>query len=278
MQKKHIIIKSILTVFMFIIALIVIYPFIMMFAGSFKPLNEIYIYPPQLWSENATLKNYQEVLFEQTPPFWKYGLNTFIVTIVSVIGTVITASLGGYAFAKMKFKGRDMLFIFYLATMMIPFQALMVPQFLLFKVLGIFNTLWALILPRIFSPLATFLMRQYFTGVPNEIIESGRIDGASEFKIFRSLVFPLAKPAVATVSILNFVWRWNDYEAPLIFISDKNLYTLTVGLTNFIDDSGFALENMVMAGTTIATIPILIIYILGQKYIIEGMTSGSVKG
>lgn len=278
MRRKQMITKTIVTLLMLMLALIIIYPFILMFTSSYKPLNEIYMYPPKLWSENASLDNYRKVLFEQNPPFWRYMLNSTVVTTISVTGTVVTASLGGYAFAKMKFKGRNALFLLYLATMMVPFQALMVPQFLLFKTMGIFNTLWALILPRLFTPLGTFLMRQYFTDIPDEIIEAGRIDGASEFRIFRTLVFPLAKPAMATVIILNFVWRWNDYEAPLIFISDKNLYTLTVGLTNFIDDAGMAAENMVMAGTVIATIPILFIYILGQRYIIEGITAGSVKG
>lgn len=114
--------------------------------------------------------------------------------------------------------------------------------------------------------------------VPNEIIEAGRIDGASEFGIFGRLVFPLAKPGVVTVGILNFVWRWNDYESPLIFITDKKLYTLTVGLTNFIDESGFAMDNLIMAGSTIALLPMLVIFLFGQRYITDGLTAGSVKG
>lgn len=270
--------KLALTILMMLLALLMIFPFVLMFTSSMKPLNEIYLYPPKIWSENASLESYRKVLFEQNPPFWSYIVNTTIVTVISVAGTLITASLGGYAFAKMKFKGRNVLFLLYLATMMVPNQSLMVPQFILFKHLGIFNTLWALILPRLFTPLGTFLMRQYFLDIPDEIIEAGRIDGAGDFRIFSTLVLPLAKPALSTVAILHFVWRWNDYEAPLIFISDKKYYTLTVGLTNFIDESGFALENMVMAGATIATIPILLVYLLGQNYIIEGITAGSVKG
>ncbi|WP_303193770.1 carbohydrate ABC transporter permease [Ruthenibacterium lactatiformans] len=270
--------KLALTILMLLLVLLMIFPFVLMFTSSMKPLNEIYLYPPKIWSENASLESYRKVLFEQNPPFWSYIVNTTIVTVVSVAGTLLTASLGGYAFAKMKFKGRNVLFLLYLATMMVPNQSLMVPQFILFKHLGIFNTLWALILPRLFTPLGTFLMRQYFLDIPDEIIEAGRIDGAGDFRIFSTLVLPLAKPALSTVAILHFVWRWNDYEAPLIFISDKKYYTLTVGLTNFIDESGFALENMVMAGATIATIPILLVYLLGQNYIIEGITAGSVKG
>ncbi len=161
---------------------------------------------------------------------------------------------------------------------MIPFQVLMVPQFIQFKYMGIFNTLGVLIWPRLFSPLSTFMMRQFFLDVPTEIIESGRIEGAHEFRIFSQLVAPIAKPGLVTVGILNFVWRWNDYESPLIFLTNKNLYTLTVGLTNFVDESGFAMGNLIMAGATIALIPMLIIYMFSQQFINEDLAAGSVKG
>jgi multiple sugar transport system permease protein len=225
-----------------------------------------------------SFNNYKEVLFNQSPSFLIYFKNTLITTIISVIGTVITASMGGYAFAKLKFKYRDELFMLYLVTMMVPFQVLMVPQFILFKYMGIFNTLWALILPRLFTPLGTFLMRQFFLEVPTEILEAGRVDGVGEFGIFYKLVLPLAKPAVSTIVILNFVWRWNDYEAPLIFLTNSKLYTLTVGLTNFIDESGFSQDHLIMAAATVALIPMVLVFLLGQKYFIEGLTSGSVKG
>lgn len=278
MKKKRTIKKTMLTVCVFLIALLILFPFIWMLFCSFKPLNEIYEFPPRLISENMSMKNYEKVLFQQDPSFLVYLKNTVITTVLSVLGTVVTSALAGYAFAKMKFKFRDQLFLLYLATMMVPFQVLMVPQFILFKGMGIFNTLWALILPRLFTPLGTFLMRQYFLDVPDEIIEAGKVEGLGEFGIFRRLVLPLAKPAVATVVILNFVWRWNDYEAPLIFLTDDKLYTLTVGLTNFIDDAGFSQDNLIMAASTIALIPIIIVFIVGQRYFIEGLTSGSVKG
>lgn len=274
-QKTH---KMLLTIIMFAFALIILFPFIWMLFCSFKPLTEIYEFPPRFFSGNMSLKNYKEVLFGQDPSFLVYLKNTVFTTVVSVLGTVITSSMAGYAFAKMKFKFRDQLFLLYLVTMMVPFQVLMVPQFILFKQLGIFNTLWALILPRLFTPLGTFLMRQYFLDVPNEIIEAGKVEGLGEFGIFSRLVLPIAKPAISTVVILNFVWRWNDYEAPLIFLTDSKLYTLTVGLTNFIDESGFSQDNLIMAATTIALIPIILVFIFGQKYFIEGLTSGSVKG
>lgn len=263
---------------MFALALLILFPFIWMVLCSFKPLNEIYEFPPRILSGNMSLNNYKEVLFEQDPSFLGYLKNTVITTVLSVLGTVITSSMAGYAFAKMKFKFRDQLFLLYLVTMMVPFQVLMVPQFILFKAMGIFNTLWALILPRLFTPLGTFLMRQYFLDVPNEIIEAGKMEGLGEFGIFARLVLPIAKPAVSTVVILNFVWRWNDYEAPLIFLTDNKLYTLTVGLTNFIDEAGFSQDNLIMAAATVALIPIVLVFICGQRYFIEGLTSGSVKG
>ncbi len=278
MEKKLSVKKIILTLLIVIFAFIIIYPFIWMVSSSFKPLNEIYQFPPKLITPNMSLDNYREVLFGQDPSFMLYFKNTAITTVLSVAGTLITASMAGYAFAKMNFKYKNQLFLLYLTTMMVPFQVLMVPQFILFKYLGIFNTLGALILPRLFSPLSTFLFRQFFVDIPDSIIEAGRIDGASEARIFAKLVAPLAKPAMATVVILNFVWRWNEYEAPLIFISDKNLYTLTVGLTNFIDEAGVAKENLITAGAVIALLPMLLIFIIGQKYMIEGLTAGSVKG
>ena len=278
MTRRQRINKTILTVVMFALALLILFPFIWMVFCSFKPLNEIYEFPPRILSGNMSLNNYKEVLFFLFSSFLVYLKNTVITTVLSVLGTVITSSMAGYAFAKMKFKFRDQLFLLYLVTMMVPFQVLMVPQFILFKAMGIFNTLWALILPRLFTPLGTFLMRQYFLDVPNEIIEAGKMEGLGEFGIFARLVLPIAKPAVSTVVILNFVWRWNDYEAPLIFLTDNKLYTLTVGLTNFIDEAGFSQDNLIMAAATVALIPIVLVFICGQRYFIEGLTSGSVKG
>ena len=270
--------KVLLTALMCLIIFTFFYPFVWMFSSSLKPLGEIYQFPPRLITESMSLKNYRVVLFEQNPTFLVYFKNTVITTVVSVAGTLITSSMAGYAFAKMKFRFRDQLFMLYLITMMVPFQVLMVPQFILFKYMGIFNTLWALILPRLFSPLSTFLMRQFFVGIPDSIIEAGRIDGASEAMVFSRLILPLAKPSMATVFILNFVWRWNEYEAPLIFLTDKNLYTLTVGLTNFIDEAGFSMDHLILAGATVALVPMLVIFVVGQRYMVEGLTAGSVKG
>lgn len=277
-KTRKILSKSVITLIMIAVTFIFFYPFLWMFTSSLKPLGEIYQFPPKLLTDSISLANYKTVLFDQDPSFLLYFNNTVITTSVSVVGTLITSSMAGYAFAKMEFKHRDKLFMLYLITMMVPFQVLMVPQFILFKYMGLFNTRWALILPRLFSPLSTFLMRQFFVGIPDSIIEAGKIDGASEANVFRQLILPLAKPSMATVFILNFVWRWNEYEAPLIFITDKKLYTLTVGLTNFIDEAGFSQDHLILAGATVALIPMLIIFLIGQRFMVEGLTAGSVKG
>lgn len=269
--------KLLLTILFAIIGLIYLYPFIWAVFSSLKPLNEIYQFPPKLFSPNMSLDNYKYVLFEQNPSFLLYLLNTIFVTLVSVSLSVAISITAGYAFAKLKFAGRNKIFILLLITMMIPFQVLMIPQFVLLTKMGLYNTLWALILPTVFTPLGTFLMRQYFLSVPDSIIESGRIDGASEFTIFKNLVVPIAKPAVATVIILTFMWRWNDYESPLIFINDATKYTLTLGLSNFVDEAGVAKDNLIMAAATISMIPMIIVYFVLQKQMIAGLTQGSNK-
>lgn len=275
MKKKTT--KWILTAVMLLFGFIMITPFLWMLSSSFKILQDVYKVPMEWISKNMNLNNYIEVLFKQDPPFSLYYFNSFKITIISVVGSLLTSALGGYAFAKLKFKGRDVIFLIYLAAMMIPFQVIMVPLFIMFKWMGIYNTHLAIILPRLFTPLGTFLMRQYFMSLPDELIEAGRIDGVSELGLFFKIMLPLAKPALATLAILTFVWRWNDYEAPLVFLSDKNLYTVPIGLTSFIDESGMQKDNLIMAGAVTATLPMLLIFIIGQKYLIEGMTAGSVK-
>lgn len=269
--------KLVLTLVMGILGLAMIVPFLWMFSSSFKILSDVYKFPMEWISKNMNLENYKEVLFKQSPPFSLYYWNSIKISVICVAGDLLTSSMAGYAFAKLNFKGRDIIFMIYLIAMMIPFQVIMVPQFIMFKWMGIYNTHWALILPKLFTPLGTFMMRQYFMSLPQELIEAGRIDGMGEFGIFFKIMLPLAKPVIATLSILSFVWRWNDYEAPLVFLSSRKLYTLTLGLTNFIDESGMHQDNLIMAAAVAALFPMLLMFFFGQKYLIEGMTSGSVK-
>lgn len=276
--KINWIVKLLVTVLMAAAGLIILFPFFWMLSASFKLPLDIYKFPiewiPKIW----TWGNYQEVWFKQDPPFTLYYFNSIKVAVICVAGQLLTSALAAYGFARVDFKGRNILFLLYLATMMIPFQVLMVPRFMLFRWMGLYNTHWALILPALFSPLGTFLLRQYFMTIPAELSESARVDGAGELRIFWRIILPLAKPALASLAILTFVWRWNDYDGPLIFLTKRELYTVPLGLTNFIDEMGAQQDNLIMAASISALLPILVVFMLGQKYFIEGMTAGSIKG
>lgn len=277
-SRKEVVGKSVSTAITFICGIIMVLPFIWMLSSSLKTNSEIYIFPIQWLPSSWKFSNYTEVWFNQNPPYYIYYLNSIKVALLSVIGQVITCSLAAYAFARLEFKGRDKIFLLYLATIMIPFQALMVPRFILFKLLGIYNTHWALILPGIFNVFGTFLLRQSFITIPKELSEAARIDGANEFKTYYKIILPLATPALISLALLSFAWVWNDYEGPLIFLSKSNLYTIPLGLTNFIEQSLARKNNLIMAASVMAIFPILIIFILGQKFIVSGITAGSVKG
>jgi multiple sugar transport system permease protein len=270
--------KSLGTVIMAVLGLAMLVPFFWMISTSLKIQGDVYKFPVEWFPKLPQFGNYKTVWLDQDPPFFIYYWNSIKIAVICVIGDLITSSLAAYAFARLQFKGRDQLFLLYLVTMMIPFQVLMVPQFMLFRWMGIYNTHWALILPRLFTPLGTFLLRQYFLTVPFELSEAARVDGASEFRTFWRIVLPLAKPALASLAILSFVWRWNDYEGPLIFLTNRQLYTVPLGLTNFIDEAGNQQDTLIMAASVSAFLPILIVFLLGQKYFIEGITAGSVKG
>lgn len=275
--RKEKIIKSLLTFTMAIIALVMLVPFFWMVSTSFKVQGDVFKYPIKWIPETFNISNYYSLFTEQYP-FHRFFLNSIIITFACVVGNLATSSLAAYGFARLDFKGRDQIFLFYLGTLMIPFHVLMVPRFLLFRSMGIYNTFWALILPGIFNVIGVFLLKQFFMSIPFELSQSARIDGANEFKIYSRIVLPLAKPGLTSLGILTFVWRWNDYEAPLIFLTDRNLYTVPLGLTLFIDESGIQIIPLIMAAAFLSILPILVIFLSGQKFFIAGITAGSIKG
>lgn len=277
-NTKRTITKFLITIIMFAFGIIMILPFVWMLSTSFKLEIDVFKYPIEWIPKRLNLNNYTEVWLKQNPPFYVYYLNSIKITLICVIGELVTSSLAAYGFARLDFRGRDKVFLMYLGTMMIPFQVLMVPRFMLFQWMGLYNTHWALILPGMFTTLGVFLLRQFFLTIPMELSESARIDGASEFRTFWRIILPLAKPALASLAILSFVWRWNDYEGPLIFLTKRNLYTIPLGLTNFIDEMGGQQNTLIMAASVSAILPIIIVFLSGQKYFIEGITAGGVKG
>ncbi|HHY57643.1 MAG TPA: carbohydrate ABC transporter permease [Chloroflexi bacterium] len=259
-----------------VFAVIVVAPFAWTVSTSMRLPMESFSVPPQWIVLNPDWSNYARV-FERIP-FFQQILNSFIVTIAVVIGQLFTASLAGYAFARLEFPGRNLLFWLIMATMMIPLQATIIPVFVIISRMGLANTLWGLIIPALPTAFGTFLMRQYFLGVPKDFEEAAIIDGANQLQVFGRVYLPLVTPALAVLAMLVFNGTWNDFFRPLIFINDPYLFTIPLGLNDLKGYMATGSISVVLAGVTMSLIPVVIVYIFGQRYLIEGIMMGGVKG
>lgn len=269
--------KSIFTVLMMGMSILFLLPFVWMLSTSFKIEADVFTYPiqwiPKTWH---VIENYKEVWNGQFP-FYKYYLNSIKITVVTTILSCIVSALAAYGFSKIQFAAGKYLFLIVLATYMIPQQAILVPQFILYRSIGFFDSHVGLILLGSFSVLGTFMLRQFFMGVHNEYIESAKIDGAGHGRIFMQIAFPLVRPAVATYAILRFIWTWNDYQNPLIFLRTDSLYTIQLAMQKFTTING-EFYSLIMAAAVSSIVPLLIIFVIGQKSVIEGIALGGVKG
>ncbi|MDQ0058677.1 carbohydrate ABC transporter permease [Paenibacillus harenae] len=269
--------KTILTAIMFAISILFLLPFIWMLVTSFKVESDVFVYPiewiPRQWN---AIRNYSDVWVGDYP-FWKYYLNSIKVGMTTTIISSLVSALAAYGFSKIQFKGSNYLFLIVLATYMVPSQAILIPQFILYRQIGLFDSLFGLILLGSFSVLGTFMLRQFFMGIHQEFIESAKIDGANHFRIFWSIGLPLVKPAIATYAILRFIWTWNDYQGPLIFLRSDHLFTIPLAMQKFTSLSG-EFYSLIMAAAVSAILPLLIVFIIGQKSVIEGIALGGVKG
>ncbi|TBL80711.1 carbohydrate ABC transporter permease [Paenibacillus thalictri] len=268
--------KWILTIVMLVIAVEMIIPFIWMISTSFKKASDVFNYPVQWIPATFDFKHHINV-WSGSDSFITYYLNSLKVTLIPVILAAFLSSLAAYSFAKLEYKGRDAFFLLYISMMMVPNQILFVPKFIMFDWMGIYNTHWALILPQCFSVFGVFLMRQFFVSFPNELIQAAKVDGANHFYIWWKIMLPLAKPVIASFMILDFTWNWNDYENPLIFLNSQKLYTIPLGLNKFVLESNIDYNGM-MAAASASIIPIIIVFLLGQRYVVEGVTSSGIKG
>lgn len=268
--------KGLNTIIMFGLGLLMILPFVWMLSTSVKSPSAVFQYPIQWVPDHFEWKHHLKV-WTGKQSFILYYYNSLKISIISMLGATFLSALAAYGFSRIEFKGRDPLFLLYLSMMMIPPQVLFVPKFIMFDWMGIYNTHWALILPGLITIFGVFLMRQFFIGIPKEITESAFIDGAGHFRIFYQLMLPLAKPALATLMIIDFSWHWNDYENALVFLTDKKLYTVPLGLQNFILEFNIDYNGM-MAAATAGIIPMLLVFLLGQRYIIQGISNAAVKG
>ncbi|TDO50439.1 carbohydrate ABC transporter membrane protein 2 (CUT1 family) [Kribbella pratensis] len=261
---------------LWILAIAFLAPFAWMISTALKPDVDAYKIPMQWIPDPFQWDNFSTVLSGATSVLPAFGRSVF-VALLRVAGELITATMAGYAFARMSFKGRDKLFLLYLATAIIPAQLLLVPRFIYFQKLGLYDTLWALILPGMFTVLGTFLMRQFFVSQPAEFAEAARMDGANEWRVFTRIYLPLATPVMSALGILAFVWSWNDYETPLVLISNPDRYTLPLSLTNFVDEQGQIAPGLTMAASVISIVPVLIVFVVLQRRFIAAMTHTGIK-
>lgn len=258
------------------IALSMLVPFLAMLSLSFMPQDSIFTYPPKLFSANMSGENYVGV-FASIPVF-KYFLNSLFVAVVTTIGQIAFAVLGGYAFARLNFKGRNWLFLLILLTMMIPPQVNIIPLFFLMRELHWVDTYQALIIPGFFGGFGVFMLRQYFLTFPRDLEESAKIDGCNIFQMFFKVALPLALPSIATLAIFTFVSSWNSFMWPLIITNSDAMRTLPVGLASF--KGSFretTLWGELLACAVICTIPVIAVFFAGKKYFINDLLTGSVK-
>jgi len=259
-----------------VLGFVFLLPFLWMVSTSLKPTTQLFVFPPPWIPDPVRWRNYYEAV--TFVDFFTYFRNTLVIATVSTIGTVIASPLAAYSFARLQWRGRDTMFFVTLAIMMIPSQVTMVPLFIVFSKLHLTNTIWPLVLPSFVGvPFFIFLMRQFFKQLPSSLEDAARIDGCSEFKVYAKIMYPLCQPGLLTIALFQFMWAWNDFIGPLIYLSDEKKYTLQIGLQMFRQTNDTAWSQL-MAASVIIALPIILLYFFIQKAFVKGITFGGVKG
>jgi multiple sugar transport system permease protein len=254
-------------------SLIIFAPLVVMLSSAFKVDSELYDFPMRIFPKTPTIENFSQLMDR----FPLYAWNSIKLTVIIVLVQLVTATTGAYAFSKLHWKGRDIVFMLYVVSIMIPVQSIIIPQFLVIRNMGLYNTHMALILTGAFTAFGTFLIKQYFMTIPDSYVEAAHIDGANDFVIFFRIVTPLAKPVFATQIIFAFRYFWNDFFAPLIYITSPHLKTLPLGMGDFATEF-YVYKGPQMAASFISIIPVMIIFLAAQKYFVEGVAATGVKG
>lgn len=258
-------------------ALVMLIPFAWMLSTSLKPSGALLTLPPRLVPEEPTLDAYRRVM--EAFPMARVFLNSVVVALGTTAGQLVMASMSGYAFARFRFPGRNVLFYLYLATLMVPFAVTVTPLFIIVTELGWTNSYAGLIVPPMFSAFGTFLMRQFFLSLPRELEEAATIDGASTFGTFVRVIVPISGPAFATLGIFSFMQSWNNFLWPLLIVSERDFMTLPLALSTLQGlYPGQTEWNLVMAGTVISIVPMILVFLLAQRWVIEGVTASGLKG
>lgn len=264
--------KTLLTLALAIVCVLYLFPILWFLLSSLKPGNELFSYPLTIFPKHATFENFSNAW--NTLDFFKYFKNTFISATITTVLTVLASSTCGYALAKYDRKWLKIFFVCIIATTMLPTEVIMNPTFFVIKATGLYNRLAGIIIPSINTATGIFMFRSFFVTVPDSLIESARIDGASDGRIFASIMFPIARPIVMTLSIFSFQWRWNDYIWPLIVLNDPDKYTLQVALRSIIGAQNVN-WSLLLASSVISILPLVLVFVVFQRYI---MNSGSTSG
>lgn len=298
--------KIISLVVLVVLALLFLFPLYWIVTGAFKPAVDIYAQKPVWWPTEWVTTNFANLMNKRTAPLWeirlplskyfsasgesiliaegpsapavfRWLLNTIFMAVAAMFLTCFTAAMAGYALAKKRFRGRSILFGLIICAMALPKQVVLIPLLKEMSAIGLYNTIWAIIFPTVGWPFGVFLMKQFSEGVPGEILEAARIDGAGEWNTFATIVFPMVKPGIGALAIFTFINSWNDYFMQLVMVSSNTNYTISLGIATLQAETSVDM-GMLMAGAALASIPIIIVFLIFQKYFTQGITMGAVKG
>lgn len=257
---------------------LMIYPLLWMVVSSLRP-NEMIFREPGLWLNSLEMSNYTSGWSALTHPFGHYMINSAIVVIGSILGNLISCSMAAYAFARLQFTGKKLFFGIMLLTIMLPFHVVIVPQYILFSQIGWVNTFWPLLVPKLLATDAffVFLMVQFIRGIPRELDEAARIDGAGHPRIFLRVILPLMVPALATTTIFTFIWTWNDFFGALIYLTDPDMFTVPVALRAFVDSQSATSWGSLFAMSIVSLLPVFLVFLFGQRFLIKGIATTGIK-
>jgi len=276
MKKKSRILRIVNTIWVTVIGVAFLMPLLWMISSSLKTGPEVFAVDFHWIPNEIQWNNYVQVWTHEKVPFWKLYSNSLFIAVVGTVGELLVASLAGYSLGKIRFKGRDLVFIIMLVTMMIPTQATIVPRFVLFKSMDLYNNLWALILPAWFNVTSIFLLRTFYMSLPDDLMEAAKIDGANHFQIWGQIMMPLTMPAMVTAAVLAFINSWNEYLSAIVFLPTAENYTVSQGIQYWLAMSDE--HNLMMTAAASAIVPVVVLFLFTQRYFVESIATTGVKG
>ena len=267
----------ILTVILLVTGIVCIYPFLFMLSSSFKISGEVLQYPIKLIPDKIIFTNFTDLFGDPYYDFGRWYMNTAVMTVTTILLKVFIVTMTAYAFAKIKFQGRDVIFLVLLSALMIPGDIMLIPRYIIFRQLHMIDTMWSLVLPSAFDVYFVFMIRQALISIPDSLSEAAEIDGCNHFQIYYKIILPLAKPAIVTMVLFTFVWSWNDYMSPYLFITSIQKQMLSVGIKLFTEGQ-VTDPALQMSAATVVLLPVLVLFFFSQRYFVEGVANTGVKG